>query len=277
MLKSFPFFTLLTLSIISCSKPDYVSVGGSTTVLPILSNAAEVFQLQNPDYRIIVNAGGSGVAINQVGTGQLHIGMISRDLTEEEHQQYSDIRFKKHRIGRDAVLPVVSSDIYHAGISALSVNEMRQIFTGEITNWSQLDGPDRKILVIDKERTRGTRHIFMKVVMGDIEASVPAAGLVLGANNELQFAISQSNSAFSMLSYNWQNEKVIGLGLKMDDGSVIAPTLENIQNGHYPIVRDLELLTSGEPDNKTMRFIDFIQSAEGQQIVEQAGYVSILQ
>jgi len=246
-------------------------------VLPIITIAVEEFHDLYPDHKVLLNSGGSGVAINQVGAGQLHIGMISRDLTDEELGRHPDVEFTKHTIGRDAVLPVVSSEIFDAGIRVLSINEMRMILTGEVSNWQQLGGPDREILVIDKERSRGTRHVFMEAVMGDSEASVPAAGLVLGANNELQLAITQSNSAFSMLSFAWQNEHVKGLAIKMEDGTVIEPSEENMRAGIYPIMRDIMLLTNGRPEGKNGLFIDFILSEKGQEIIEQTGYVRISQ
>ncbi len=277
MKKPYLISLLLFIAAVSCSKPDTIRVGGSSTVLPIVTQAAEQFQQLNPGQQVVVNSGGSGVAINQVGAGQLHIGMISRDLTPGESERHPGVHFTKHRIGRDAVLPVVSSGIYDAGITSLSVDDMKGILNGNITNWLELGGPNREILVIDKERARGTRHIFMEVVMGSREASVPAAGLVLGANNELQLAIAQSNAAFSMLSFAWQNSNVRGLGIKTDNGTVIEPSEENIRGGLYPIIRDIMLLTNSNPDDKTSAFIDFILSEQGQQIVEESGYVRILQ
>ncbi len=276
-MRRFLFFSLLLILFLSCSRPDSIQIGGSTTVLPIITMAVEEYQIIYPDQAILVNSGGSGVAINQVGAGQLAIGMISRDLTLEEAERHPEVNFTKHVIGRDAVLPIVSAEIYNAGITSLSFEEMRKIFSGEIKNWSQLNGTDSEILVIDKERARGTRHVFMEAVMGNSEASAPAAGLVLGANNELQLAITQSRSAFSMLSFAWQNDDVKGLGIRTEEGDIIEPTEENIRDGRYPILRDIMLLTNGNPDEKAAQFIEFLLSEAGQEIVEKAGYVRIIQ
>ncbi|WP_421773874.1 PstS family phosphate ABC transporter substrate-binding protein [Gracilimonas sp.] len=260
---------------LSCTKTDSVQVGGSTTVLPIVSVAAEEFQALHPEITILVNSGGSGVGINQVGLGQLDIGMTSRAITEKEKERYPDVNFLTHTIGKDAVLAVVSSEIYHAGITALSTKEIQKIYAGKISNWKELGGPDREILVIDKERSRGTRHVFMKIIAGDDEALAPGADLVMGANNELQLAISQSDAAIGMLSFAWQNEQVKGLGIEQANSAVIVPSLDNIRNGSYPIVRDIELVTNGEPTGNSKTFIEYILSEEGQEIIEKAGYVRI--
>jgi len=131
--------------------------------------------------------------------------------------------------------------------------------------------------VVDKESSRGTRHVFMEIVLGDKEAKAPGADLVLGSNNEEQTAIAQSDGAVGMLSNAWLNEDVKGLSIIMPDGSKIEPTLSNIINGKFPITRELLLITNGEPEGNVKTFIDFIRSREGQKIVEEVGYVSIIQ
>lgn len=266
---------LLPLLLFSCQKNETVHIGGSSTVLPVISQVAEVFREQHPEIRLMVNAGGSGVAINQIGEGKLGIGMISRDLTEEERGRFPATDFVKYVIGRDAVVPVVSRQIFEEGIEALDMDEIRKIYAGEITNWAEVGGPEREILVIDKERSRGTRHVFMQAIAGHFEAEAPGADLVMGANNEVQTAITQSNSAIGMLSYAWLNGDVIGLSIITPEGEIIAPTPANIRSGHFPIIRDIELITNGPPSDVARSFIDMVLSEAGQKIVEEAGYVRI--
>ncbi len=259
-----------------CSEKASIHVGGSSTVLPVVSRAAEMFTMRHGDIQIIVNAGGSGVGINQVGEGKIEIGMTSRDITAIERAKYPHTTFVTHSIGKDAVVPVVSSEVYAAGVRALSLAEIGQIYRAEITNWRQVGGPDREILVIDKEKSRGTRHVFMQAVLGDKEAAAPGADLVVGSNNEEQTALVQSDAAIGMLSNGWLNDDVKGLAIEMPGGGLVEPTLENIRSGRFPITRDLLLITNGKPEGTVKRFIDFVLSAEGQNIVEAAGYVSIL-
>ncbi len=253
-------------------KKGLIKVAGSTTLLPIAVRAAETFSSKNS--RVIINAGGSGVGIQGVGTGRIDIGLASRQLTPEEKKRFSHSNLKVQRIGRDAVACALSSEIYHSGVRALSREQIRDIYLGKITNWKALGGPDRKIIVIDKERHRGTRHVFMHYVFGDEHARAPAARLVTGSNNEEQAKIAQSDSAIGMLSVAWLNDDVVGVGLREGD-RIIQPTLENIRTGAFPISRNLNLITSGDPTGPTKDFIDYLLSPEGQRIVAASGYVPI--
>jgi len=269
------FVILLSVFMAACDrKTTTLTISGSTTVLPVVSRAAEHFRSVE-ELRIIVNAGGSGVGINQLGEGKIDIAMASREITQSEISRYSGVEFVTHSIGKDAVVPVVSSEIYAAGVQALSFAQIGEIYQGKISNWLELGGPDREILVIDKEGSRGTRHVFMDIVMGDKNAKAPGADLVMGSNNEEQTAIVQSDAAIGMLSHAWLNQDINGLSIRMQDGSLIAPTIDNIVNGTFPIIRELYLITNGKPQGKGKAFIDFVLSPAGQKIVEQSDYVSI--
>ncbi|MEO9884368.1 MAG: phosphate ABC transporter substrate-binding protein [Balneola sp.] len=268
-------FVVLPILMINCTQRETINIGGSTTVLPVISNAADLYRQNNPNIRIIVNAGGSGVGINQVGENKLDIGMISRTITDEEKSKYPDVDFKTISIGKDAVVPVVSSEIYDAGITALTLQQIADIYSGRITNWSQIGGPDKEILCVDKETSRGTRHVFMEAVFGDKEAPAPGADLVLGSNNEEQTALIQSDAAIGMLSNAWLNSDVKGLTIVLSSGEKIEPTLSNISNGSFPITRDLLIVTNGDPTGKVKQFTDFILSEDGQKVVERTGYVRI--
>ena len=266
--------TLFLCIAAGCSKNESLTVAGSTTVLPVISKAAELYKTLY-GINIIVNAGGSGVGINQLGANKISIGMTSRDLTETETRQYPEAEFIAYPIAIDAVVPVVSSEVYDAGIHALTMQQIAKIYQGEIANWKQLGGPDWEILVVDKEKSRGTRHVFMQAILGDKQANTPGTDLVLGSNNEEQTIIAQSEAAIGMLSYAWLNDDVKGVSIINTDKTIIEPTLANISNGTYPITRNLVLITNGVPGTKVKAFIDFILSDTGQEIVRDSGYVSL--
>ncbi|MFQ5659680.1 MAG: phosphate ABC transporter substrate-binding protein [Gammaproteobacteria bacterium] len=266
---------ICTVFISACSKNEAITVAGSTTVLPVATRTAERFRLSHPGIHIIINAGGSGVGINQLGTGKIDIGMASRHITDTEIRKYPKVHFVTHAIGRDAVVPVVSSEVYNAGVTALTLAQIGEIYKGEISNWKSVGGPDKEILAVDKEKSRGTRHVFMQAVLGDEEAAAPGADLVLGSNNEEQTAIAQSDAAIGMLSNAWMNDDVKGLAIIMPDGAVIEPTLTTITDGAFPITRDLLLITNGPAQGTSKAFIDFILSREGQKIVAESDYVPV--
>lgn len=275
-MKSLSFKIIILLLIVaSCTQKETINVSGSTTVLPVVSIGAEQYAELHADLNVIVNAGGSGVGINQLGERKNDIAMASRAITKSEINKFPTVDFNTIVIGRDAVVAVVSSEVYDSGVTSLSLKEIGQIYLGEITNWKELGGADKEILCIDKEKARGTRHVFMEIVLHAKEPETPGTDLVLGSNNETQTALAQSDAAIGMLSNAWINEDVVGLSIEIGHGNVIEPTLKNIINGKYPITRDLTILTNGTPKGKIKAFVDYLLGEEGQKIVIDKGYVQV--
>jgi len=250
-----------------------VQIVGSTTVLPVASRSAQKF-MASSKVRILVNAGGSGVGIHSVAQGRADIGMASRGISPDEKKRFKKSRLKTHSVGLDAVACVVSTEIYQAGVRHLTPTQIAGIYMGKIRNWKEVGGPDRQIVVIDKERHRGTRHAFMQYVFGNATQRTPGTLLVTGSNNEEQAKIAQSDSAIGMLSFAWINEdvKAVSLGSK---GKEFLPTWEAVRQGRYPIVRKLNFVTAGEPEGEVKAFIDFVKGSEGQKIVAESGYIPV--
>lgn len=268
-------FTATALTACTADNSSQVTISGSSTVMPIVASAAEDYRAQHPDTRLIVNAGGSGVGISQLGRGQIDIGMMSRDIRPKESEQFTDLNFTVHAIGRDAVIPVISSEIYDAGVTHLEREQIAAIYRGEISNWKELGGPDKEILVIDKEASRGTRQVFMEYILGDKDGLAKGADLVLGSNNEEQTALTQSDSAIGMLSLAWLDDDVKGLGLKLEGGQIAHPTLDHVIDGTFPIVRDLIVVTTQNSSPDAIDFISFLKSDPGQAIVSKTGYIPL--
>jgi len=249
-----------------------IRMAGSTTVLPVAAKAAEAFLSLHPGLRITVNPGGSGVGVKSVGRGLVDIGMVSREITEKEREYFRDVDFRVLVFARDAVACVVSAEVYEGGVKTLSREQIRAIYSGDITNWKDVGGPDREILVIDKEAHRGTRHVFMNYVFGERLAVARGARIISGSNNEEQTRVAMSDSAIGMLSIAWLNKDVRGVGIT-EDKKTIKPTMENINNGTYPIVRDLTFVTNGPPRGVVKDFLDFIMGPAGTEIIRESGYV----
>ncbi len=261
--------------VLPASAGEQIRVVGSTTVLPIVAEAAKVFRQRHPEVRLTVSGGGSGVGAASVARGTAEIGMLSRPLSERERQRLGK-RAELVPIARDAVTIAVSKAVYLAGVRQLSLPQIAAIYRGEIVNWRAVGGADSPILVVDKEASRGTRHVFAKIVLGHEYARAPGARVISGSNNEEQAIIAGSDKAIGMLSHAWLNDAVRGIGIEIN-GQVIAPSLENIANGQYPIHRDLNVLLGETAPAMARRFVAFLLSPEGQAIVRANGYVAVRQ
>ncbi len=255
-------------------KKTTIRIAGSSTIIPLATKAAEQFIYIHPSIDITVSPGGSGVGVKSAGNSLVDIGMVSREISEEERENLPKAHFELYLIGRDAVACVISSEIYEAGLHALSREQLQGIYSGEINNWKEVGGPDKEILCIDKESHRGARQVFMTYVFGDKEAQARGADLVVGSNNETQTKVALSDAAIAMVSFAWINADVKGIGVRMGE-EIIQPSVENTKNSLYPISRNLFFVTNGKPSGVVKDYIDFVLSPQGQKIVEENGFISI--
>lgn len=252
-------------------KAETIRVVGSSTLLPVMAEATKQYQRLHPKVTITVSGGGSGVGVAAMLGGSANLGMISRTLTAGEKTRLGD-KVIPVTIARDAVAVVVSGPVYEAGVRALSVDQIAAIYRGKIRNWSRLGGPDRPILVIDKEAGRGTRHVFAQAVLGEANARAPGAVIVAGSNNEMQTLVARSDSAIGIVSVAWCNDRVRALAIKTAGGEV-SPTGEH--SGSYPLSRDLVLLTPARRSAAIEGLITYLLSQKGQAVVETLGYQKV--
>ncbi|MDD1734838.1 MAG: phosphate ABC transporter substrate-binding protein [Methanothrix sp.] len=248
-----------------------VVVSGSSTVMPLAELAAEEFNLMQGSYRINVKSGGSGVGIVDLAEGRADIAMTSRDLKPQERQRYESprTRFAEQVIGYDAICLVVSPAVYDFGVTALTRDQVRRIYSGSIVNWAELGGPDMEIFAIGRRPGSGTRDTFNEIIMGSREAETPGVAYDSGESSEVKFSTQRSDNAIGYMGYSFVmrgDARVISL-----DG--IDPTIENIKNGSYPLARKLYFVTLGQPSPGAGAFIDYILSPEGQQIAIDNGFI----
>jgi phosphate transport system substrate-binding protein len=246
---------------------------GSTTVLPVVSTAAGIYHRQHPDVTITVSGGGSGVGIASMIQHTADIGMASREIDAAEAAQLKG-QVDVLTIARDAVAVVVSKAVYVGGIHQLSLKQIAAIYRGKIKNWKELGGPDAQIFVIDKEASRGTRHVFAEAVLGDAHARAAGASVISGSNNEEQALVAHSNQAIGMLSNAWLNDAVRGIAVGEGDQAVL-PDIQHVRDGSYPISRNLHVLLPKNASPEARDFTDFLLSKQGQEIVRKSGYLSV--
>lgn len=250
-----------------------IKVAGSTSVLPIVAEAAKQYRALHPELILTVSGGGSGVGVANVERGTISIGMASRPLSESEEKRLAE-KVKVVPIARDAVAVAVSKAVYESGVKQLSLPQIAAIYRGEVRNWREVGGLDAPILVIDKEASRGTRHVFASVVLGNARARAPGATIITGSNNEEQAVISRSDQAIGMLSNAWLNDRVRAVAVG-DGADALLPSSENVAQGRYVIKRDLNLLVPLNSSDEVMEFVDYLLSEQGQSVVQMVGFHSV--
>ena len=247
-----------------------VTVAGSTTVMPLVEASAEEFNRIQSDVRVSVTGGGSGVGIKNVAEGLAEIAMASREVKPEEIAAYGD-GFREYLVAYDAIAVVISQPIYEAGVTELTQQQVAAIYSGEVANWMDVGGPDQPIYVAAREVGSGTRDTFNEMVMGSVEAETPGVTTYHGSNAEVKTAVTSSDKAIGYVGMNY----VAGGALRAVAYDGVMPSAEMIKDGSYPLSRALNLYTFGDPGPEAEEFIEFVQSDEGQRIVEESGFVPV--
>jgi phosphate transport system substrate-binding protein len=248
-------------------KIETLTIQGSTTVLPIAQKAAERYMDLHSHVNILVSGGGSSVGVKSAGEGTADIGMASRELKNEEKNGYPNLN--PIVVARDGIAMIVHSS---NTVSRLTVEEVKGIYDGTYTNWSELGGEDMDIVVVGRDSASGTREFFWSEVMhkGDFVDTM----LEKNSNGAVKQTVAQTPGAIGYVGLGYIDATVKAMEIKSGD-HYVSPTIANVKNGSYPISRSLYLLVNGEPTGLTEEFIDFVLGTEGQTIVEEEGFVPL--
>jgi len=238
---------------------------GSTTVQPLAEKLAEAFSAKYPQVQITVQGGGSSVGVKSAGQGTVDVGAASREVKDSEREKYPDLVV--HTIARDGIAIVAHPDV---PLEGLTKEQVKNIFAGEITNWSDVGGPDKPIVVVSREEGSGTRAAFEEMVMGKEGPPIVDTAILQPSNGAVRTTVSTTPDSIGFLSFGYLDESIKALAI---DG--VEATVENAASGVYPVVRPLNLLTKGEPDGLVKAWLDFILSDEGQKIVVEEGYIAV--
>lgn len=239
-----------------------VLVTGSTTIMPIAEVAAEMYADENPDVAVLVSGMGSSAGIESVSNGSSDIGTSSRELKDEER----DLGLVDTPVAYDAIAVIVNHD---NPVKSLSTVEIRAIFSGAITNWSELGGPDLEIGLVNRDEASGTREAFKKIVMDDAEFDRGA--VILPGTGQVRAVVADVPGAIGYISLGFVNEDVYAVTI---DG--VEPSEATVVSGDYPVQRVLHFFTRGEPSAPAASYIEYVLSPSVQDtIVRDAGFIPI--
>ncbi len=241
-----------------------VTIVGSSTVLPISQMCAEEFNRDNPNIRVSVAGGGSGYGINAIIEGTADIGQASRDIRQSEIDKVPNV--VETTVGRDGLAIVVSKTVYDRGVTALTTQQVIDIYSGAITNWKDVGGPDEDIYVVERADTSGTYGTFMEL-LGLDETAAHSTQL---ENSDVKRTVGTADYAIGYVGMGYVGGNTPAVRL-----NGFAPTAANVNSGNYPLQRGLHYYTNGEPTGAVKEFIDFVLSTRGQQIVEEIGFIPV--
>ncbi len=274
-MKRFPIYILLFIGLAfgeACQRNEnFVKVKGSDSVLPISQKEAEVYMDTYPDRGITVTGGGSGVGIAALIDGTTHIAMSSREIKIAEKLRLQDT-------GKELVEAVIAYDalavVVHPSnpIDQLKRAAIEGIYTGKISNWKELGGPDRKIVAYARETSSGTYEFFKEAVLDRKEYATNI--LSLTSNGAIFQSAKQTEGAIGYIGLAYISEGVKTLEVSFDEGkNYVAPTFENAKSKLYPISRPLYYYFTEDNQERIQPFLDFVGSETGREIIANIGYV----
>ncbi len=246
-----------------------ISIDGSTTVGPIAKAFKDYYERSHPGVNITVSESGSGNGAKSLRNGVCDIAIMSRCMKAGEFKAAGEAGFQPvaHVVALDAIAVIV-----HPAnpISELSMTQLKDIYSGKITNWRQLGGPNMDIVVIGRETNSGTFASFQELVMGG--GNVKSDSESVGSNGAARQRVQSTKAAIAYVGLGFVDRKVKALSI---NGVEASP--ETVQSGDYPIARPLYMFTNGFPKLGTdlHRFATLHLTEKGQEIVESIGFVPV--
>ena len=250
-----------------------ITIKGSDTLLILGQRWAEIYMNQNPGVTIQVTGGGSGVGIAALINGSTDICEASRPIKPSEIDKLKE-RFNttgvEIPVARDGLAVYLNEE---NKISELTLDQLKGIYTGKITNWKELGGDDAKIVLYGRENSSGTYVYFKDNVLKGADfapqtQTLPGTAAIVNAVAKDKYGIGYGGAAYA--------KGVKYCKVKKDAQTPgYEPTLENVKNGKYPISRYLYWYLRNKPTGELKKLVDFVLSEQGQQIISKVGYFPV--
>ena len=259
---------LAGLSLPGVARAADISINGSTTVLPIMQKVAEQYMAEHPDAKLALSGGGSGNGIKALIDGLADVAMSSREIKSGEVDQAKakGVDPKQIAVAVDAIVPVVHPD---NKVGELSLDELRGIYMGSITNWKDVGGADARIVVVSRDTSSGTYETWETMVMKG-ERVAPSA-LLQASNGAVVQAVSKNPNAIGYIVIGYLDKSTRGL---QNNGK--TATAATALSREWPLSRELYIYTNGAPVGEVKGLVDYILDPQkGQKAVAEVGFVPL--
>ena len=261
-------------------SPSAIQNIGSDTMVNLALAWAEAYAAERPDVRISVTGGGSGTGLAALINGTADIANASRAINKDETVQAAANGFQplEFVVARDAIAVIVNPE---NPVSRLSLPQLSKIYSGQITNWREVGGENRPIVLLSRETNSGTHVYFLQNVLrlgkaGDKTLFSPDT-LLMPSSEGISAEVRQNPNAigYDGLGYVTPDLKTVAVAVK-DGGPYVMPSIATVNDKTYPIARDLYMYTHGTPVGLVKEYLDWIMAAEAQKVVADLGFVPIL-
>lgn len=240
---------------------------------------AERYQILHPEARISVTGGGSGTGIAALINDTVDLANASRSIKPEEieNAQANGVNPIEFVVAQDAIAIIVNPQ---NPINQLTVQQISDIYSGNINNWQELGGENRPIVRLSRETNSGTHVYFLEQVLRLGEENnhtlFSRDTLLLPSSEGITTEVRENPNAigYDGLGYVTPEEKVLAVARNAGSPYVL-PTAQTVKNGEYPIARDLYVYTNGEPAGEVNEYLDWIYSSEAQEIVTELGFIPV--
>lgn len=250
----------------SCGNVDNgesINAVGSSAMQPLVEAASEQYSSQHLGKFINVQGGGSGTGLSQVQSGAVEIG--NSDLFAEEKDGIESSKLVDHKVAVVGLTPIVNKKV---GIKDISMDELKKLFTGEITNWKEVGGKDQDIVLLNRAAGSGSRFTFEQWVLDGENSKNSQEQESTGMVRQI---VSTTPGAISYVAFSYVTADVATLSI---DG--VKPTEENVMTNNWVIWSYEHMYTKGAPEHLTKEFLDYMTSDEVQKdIVPQLGYIPV--